>query len=345
MPGFRATWSSTAATPSLDAAAGVAASLANVAHALHIPPERAAEGAAAILGGLAGWAVSRPLNWILGAFFSLFNRGFHATAGGYARVVGGMLRVDLLVLLFYGGMLGLTYYGYAGFPKDSRESIHKRAMRDSTRQVLLGLRPGEQDTWMQFLDTNNVAKGIVEFPGVPRGFIPSQDMGYMLVNIQLPDSASLERTKAVISKINKISHDMPGINATVGIAGQSLLLNAYGSNFGTMFITLKEFSQRNDPLVDRIFRWLELDKPTEMKVRRGLHLPPEQPSLYYEAIMNRLRGQFAPADSRSHHRGLRAAAGARRRPRRRLHDHDRGSGRPRAPDAAGTDRESCQASQ
>ncbi len=269
--------------------ASMSAYFVNVAHVLHIPPERAAEGAAVVLGGLAGWAVSRPFNWILGVFFGLFNRGFQATAGGYARVVGMMLRVNVLVLLFYGGMLGVTYYGYAGFPKDWRESIHERAQLASTA--------GKQDSWTQkvdrFLDTNEIAKGIVQFTGVPRGFIPSQDMGYMLVNIQLPDSASLERTKAVISKINKISHDMPGINATVGIAGQSLLLNAYGSNFGTMFITLKEFAERRDSLVDRIFRWLELSPRTEMNVRQKLHLPAAKPSLYYEAIMNKLRGEFA----------------------------------------------------
>ena len=44
-------------------------------------------------------------------------------------------------------------------------------------------------------------KPMVQFRGLPRGFIPSQDMGYLLVNIQLPDSASVERTQAVIRKI------------------------------------------------------------------------------------------------------------------------------------------------
>jgi multidrug efflux pump len=280
-------------SPSLHADVSLGALLASIAHVLHVPPERAAEGAAAVIGGLAGWAVSRPANWLLSIFFTLFNRGFQATASGYARAVGKMLRVNLLVLLVYGGMLGLTYYEYAGFPKEWRESIRDQAKAESTA--------GKKDTWAQnvdgFLTKNETAKGIVEFTGVPRGFIPSQDMGYILVNIQLPDSASLERTKEVISKVNKIAHGMEGINATVGIAGQSLLLNAYGSNFATMFITLKEFSQRHDPAVDRIFRWLELDpplgpKPREMKIRKLLHLPAPKDSLYYEAIMNRLRAEF-----------------------------------------------------
>ena len=69
----------------------------------------------------------------------------------------------------------------------------------------------------------------------------------MLVNVQLPDSASLERTERVMRQINEIATRTPGVTATVGFAGQSLLLNAYGSNFGTMFITLDEFKNRPAP--------------------------------------------------------------------------------------------------
>ena len=86
-----------------------------------------------------------------------------------------------------------------------------------------------------------------KFVSTPRGFIPSQDMGYLLVNIQLPDSASLERTQRVLQQISEIASATRGVSATVGIAGQSLLLNAYGSNFGTMFVTLDEFKKRPSP--------------------------------------------------------------------------------------------------
>ena len=72
-------------------------------------------------------------------------------------------------------------------------------------------------------------------------------MGYLLVNIQLPDSASLERTQNVIVKMEEIAHNIKGVDATVGVAGQSLLMNAYGSNFGTMFLTLRPFDERTTP--------------------------------------------------------------------------------------------------
>ena len=51
-------------------------------------PERAAGLAGGLLGGLAGLVLCRPFNWILGILFDLFNRGFQATANGYARLVG-----------------------------------------------------------------------------------------------------------------------------------------------------------------------------------------------------------------------------------------------------------------
>ena len=86
-----------------------------------------------------------------------------------------------------------------------------------------------------------------QFVTTPRGFIPSQDMGYMLLNIQLPDSASDERTAEVIRQVEKIAHAVPGIKHVTGITGQSFALNAIGSNFGSCFIGLDVYGNRRDP--------------------------------------------------------------------------------------------------
>ncbi|HEV3165650.1 MAG TPA: efflux RND transporter permease subunit, partial [Isosphaeraceae bacterium] len=101
------------------------------------------------------------------------------------------------------------------------------------------------------------------FMTTPAGFIPSQDMGYLLVNVQLPDSSSLERTQKVLDRIERISHTIPGVKHSQSMAGQSMLLSAYGSNFGSMFLILDDFSKRHSP------------------------------SLYGEAIMGILRKKFA----------------------------------------------------
>ncbi|MCH8924224.1 MAG: efflux RND transporter permease subunit, partial [Planctomycetes bacterium] len=82
---------------------------------------------------------------------------------------------------------------------------------------------------------------------VPSGFIPSQDKGYLLVNIQLPDSSSLERTVEVADKVEKIAHEIPGVAHTMSVPGQSFVLNANSSNFGSMFVILEPFHDRRDP--------------------------------------------------------------------------------------------------
>ena len=86
-----------------------------------------------------------------------------------------------------------------------------------------------------------------QFQRTPTGFIPQQDKGYLLLNVQLPDSASVERTQRVIAHIERLAHDMPGVEHTVGLSGQSLILNANAPNLGSMYILLKPFDERHDP--------------------------------------------------------------------------------------------------
>src|SRR5262249_57759307 len=85
------------------------------------------------------------------------------------------------------------------------------------------------------------------FRRTPKGFIPAQDKGYLLVNLQLPDSASVLRTKEAVHKLEKIARDSPGVAHTVAIAGQSLLLNANAPNFGSMYVMLEDFHDRAHP--------------------------------------------------------------------------------------------------
>ena len=71
------------------------------------------------------------------------------------------------------------------------------------------------------------------FTRIPSGFVPIQDKGYLIVNIQLPDSASLERTVEVTEAVEKIALETPGVAHTVGHPGQSFVLNANSSNYGS----------------------------------------------------------------------------------------------------------------
>jgi multidrug efflux pump len=82
------------------------------------------------------------------------------------------------------------------------------------------------------------------FRTTPTGFVPDQDKGYLLVCAQLPDSASFERTCEVTRRMDEISRAMPGVKHALGIAGQSFLMNANGSNFASMFVILDPFDER-----------------------------------------------------------------------------------------------------
>ncbi|MFO1063521.1 MAG: multidrug efflux RND transporter permease subunit [Pirellulales bacterium] len=161
-----------------------------------------------------------PLTWlinlVLGWFFKLFNIGFQAASNVYARFVGRLLRLSFIVLIGYGGLLYLTYYGMTH---------------------------------------------------VPTGFIPNQDKGYLLLDVRLPDSASVDRTRQVIARIEKEllgddphgnqdhNHDehgkanggIAGVGHTIGVTGQSFVQNSVSSNSGSMFVILDEFHHRLTP--------------------------------------------------------------------------------------------------
>ena len=145
-------------------------------------------------GACAGGVFGRRLNHFVARCFRAFNLGFNYSTNVYTRLVGMFLRVSVLVLLVYGGLLYLTWWGF----------------------------------------TNS-----------PSGFIPMQDKGYLLVNIQLPDAASVERTERVMRRIEEIAGKTAGVKHTVAVAGQSILLGANAPNFGAMYVMLDDFHKRS----------------------------------------------------------------------------------------------------
>jgi multidrug efflux pump len=92
-----------------------------------------------------------------------------------------------------------------------------------------------------------LALTVFAFEATPTGFIPPQDKGYLLVNVQLPDAASVQRTRQTVAAMEKIALETPGVKHTVAIAGQSLLLNANAPNFGAIYVMLDDFHERRKP--------------------------------------------------------------------------------------------------
>jgi multidrug efflux pump len=78
----------------------------------------------------------------------------------------------------------------------------------------------------------------------PTGFIPAQDKGYLLVNVVLPDAASLERTEGEMRKLEAVALQTPGVKHTVSSSGQSVLIGTSAPNFATLYVMLDDFPNR-----------------------------------------------------------------------------------------------------
>lgn len=78
---------------------------------------------------------------------------------------------------------------------------------------------------------------------IPAGFIPLEDNGYLFVDVQLPDAASLERTEAVTTRVNEQILDIPGVASTVIVNGYSLLSGG-SSNAALIVANLDPWSAR-----------------------------------------------------------------------------------------------------
>jgi HAE1 family hydrophobic/amphiphilic exporter-1 len=80
---------------------------------------------------------------------------------------------------------------------------------------------------------------------LPTAFIPLEDQGYLIVSVQLPDGASLERTNAALGEAAGIARGMPGVQDVIEIGGMSVLdNNASLASAGAVYVVLKDWSQR-----------------------------------------------------------------------------------------------------
>jgi HAE1 family hydrophobic/amphiphilic exporter-1 len=80
---------------------------------------------------------------------------------------------------------------------------------------------------------------------IPGGFVPEEDQGYLLVNVQLPDASSMERTDAVARQIEAILAQNPHVESATTITGYSLLTGSTASNTAFFFVALKPWDERH----------------------------------------------------------------------------------------------------
>lgn len=88
------------------------------------------------------------------------------------------------------------------------------------------------------------ALALYMFTTWPTTFIPDEDDGYFIIAVQLPPAASLSRTEAVAAKVEKIVGAYPEVKTNISISGYSIMNNGQQSNAASVFVVLKDWSER-----------------------------------------------------------------------------------------------------
>jgi HAE1 family hydrophobic/amphiphilic exporter-1 len=131
---------------------------------------------------------------LLGRFYSLFNKAFDATTGGYVNWTRLLVRrASLTIVIVAMVAVGAGVFGSA----------------------------------------------------LPAGFVPEEDQGIFGINVTLPPASSLERTSAVLAKVEQIVEKTEGIESFQTIGGYGLVTSTYQTNFGTLFVRLKPWEERH----------------------------------------------------------------------------------------------------
>jgi hydrophobic/amphiphilic exporter-1 (mainly G- bacteria), HAE1 family len=82
---------------------------------------------------------------------------------------------------------------------------------------------------------------------IPTGFLPIEDQGYVLVAVQLPDGASLARTRKALDQVSEIGGKDEAVAHVIAISGISVLDNSAPlANAGVAYVVLKDWSERAD---------------------------------------------------------------------------------------------------
>ncbi len=210
----------------------------------HLPPRQAADKAIRQVAGalvaivLSLCAVFVPVAFVSGITGALYKE--FALTIVIAIVISGIVALTLTPALC------------AGLLRHSTAETDNRFFRafnrgfDRTRNRYLGA-AGKIIGWPKagfaaFL----VMVGLTAllFRKVPGAFIPSEDKGFFVLAVQLPDAASLPRTAAVVSRVEKMVLADPGVRSVVTLVGLDLLTFSQQTNSATMFVRLKPWGER-----------------------------------------------------------------------------------------------------
>jgi hydrophobe/amphiphile efflux-1 (HAE1) family protein len=99
-------------------------------------------------------------------------------------------------------------------------------------------------TWIGVFLVMLVLLGVL-YRRVPGGFLPTEDKGYFAIGVQLPDAATLQRTKGVVAEIEQILSQESSVRRYVALVGLDILTQSNQTNSATIFVNLKPWGDRS----------------------------------------------------------------------------------------------------
>jgi hydrophobe/amphiphile efflux-1 (HAE1) family protein len=218
-------------------------------------------------------------------------RPFEAALEAMDEVSGAVIAIVLVLcavfvpVAFLGGIAGALYRQFAVTLAIAVVISGLMALTLTPALCAILMRPGDHESrvfrpfnvgfaWFtrRFLDgvelllRHRVAAGLAflalvgacawMFVKIPASFVPAEDQGYLYGHVQLPDGATLERTRRLTGAVGRIGQEHPGVQDVFAINGFDFLGGGNKTNAATLFLPLKEWEVRPDAPAPGIAREL-----------------------------------------------------------------------------------------
>jgi HAE1 family hydrophobic/amphiphilic exporter-1 len=153
------------------------------------------------------------------------------------------------------------------------------------------------------------AAGYGLFGVTPKGFLPSEDQGGFFAAMRLPEGASLNRTREVVTQVENIIRPLPGVQGVLSVVGLNFIDYVAASNQAFFVVRLKPYAERPDPseTVDAIIAEL---RPKLAAIQGAIVFPFNLPPILglgntggFQYVLEGLQGQ-SPTDLAAVMRGL-----------------------------------------
>jgi multidrug efflux pump subunit AcrB len=189
---------------------------------------------------IAGWFLLNP---VLERFFHLFNRGFTWSGQVYVRVVRSFLRVPFIVLAVYSGMLAIGAVGYGYLPTGFIPQQDKGYLIASIQLPDAAACERTHDKIAK------ITKTILNYEILIPAWKGDDDAEQLTERTRRDGKKAGPDEKGDIFEPGAWVKRVKPVKHCNSVSGNSFVLSAYGSNFGSMFIILKGFDERRDKML------------------------------------------------------------------------------------------------